>query len=168
VLNDPELRGLWVQPSELPSVDYPLEGSEIEKERAAWRYGRQFLVRHWRSVPGLTAMKLWRLVSPFEQTDNVAVWWAFAAAWLLTVPWAAVGLISILRERSVAAAVLLAPLAATVATAVVFYGSIRFRDSVIPLVVVLAARPMAECAAMLRRSIVAGSTRPPAPMPAAN
>jgi 4-amino-4-deoxy-L-arabinose transferase-like glycosyltransferase len=156
VLNDPDLRGLWIQPTDLPSGEYPLEGSELEKEHAAWTYGRQFLVRHWPGVPGLVAMKLGRLISPFEPTDNTAAYWAFALAWLLTAPWTIAGLFLVLRDRGLAAAVLLTPLLATLATAVVFYGSIRFRDSVIPLLVVLAARAMPEFAAPLRRPLAAG------------
>jgi 4-amino-4-deoxy-L-arabinose transferase-like glycosyltransferase len=160
VLNDPSVRGSWVQTSDLEGGEYLLAGSEVQKERAAWAYGRQFLVRHWRSVPGLLAMKLWRLVSPFEHTDNAAVWWAFALAWLLTVPWAAAGIRFAFRDREVADAVLLVPLVATVATAIVFYGSVRFRDAVIPLIVVLAARAMAEFRAVAHRPAMARALCP--------
>ena len=91
-------------------------------------------------------MKMWRLMSPFEETENHVVWWTFAIAWLFTAPWVVAGTVLALNDDRLFAAVLLVPLLATLATTIVFYGSIRFRDSVIPLLVVLAARALVQVA----------------------
>jgi hypothetical protein len=95
-------------------------------------------------------MKMWRLISPFEETENRVVWWTFAVAWLFTAPWVVAGTILALNDDRLLGAVLLVPLLATLATTMVFYGSIRFRDSVIPLLVVLAARALVAVASTPR------------------
>jgi hypothetical protein len=152
VLNDPPLRGLWLRSSDLIDDRHPLTGTEIEKEEQAWQYGVDFVARNPGRIPGLVAMKVWRLVSPFEATENRVVWWTFAVAWLFTVPWAVAGIVLVLKDDRdrIAGGVLLVPLAATLLTTLVFYGSIRFRDSVIPLLVVLAARALVHVAPTLR------------------
>jgi len=152
VLNDPQLRGLWLRSSDLIDDRHPLSGTEIEKEEQAWQYGVDFVARNAGRMPGLVAMKVWRLVSPFEATENRVVWWTFAVAWLFTVPWAVAGIVLALKDDRdrIAGGVLLVPLAATLMTTLVFYGSIRFRDSIIPLLVVLAARALVRVAPRLR------------------
>ena len=139
VLGTPELRGSWVRTSDLVDGRHPLNGSEVERETAAWRYGVQFVRSNWTAMPVLALMKMWRLVSPFESTSNRAVLWTFAIAWLLTAPWVLTGLTIVGRDRA-SAAILMLPVLATVVSSVVFYGSIRFRDSTLPLLLVFAAR----------------------------
>ena len=140
VLNNPKLRGLWMRSSDLVDARHPLTGTEVQKEAQAWQYGLDFIAEHPRSVPALLVMKAWRLISPFEETENRVVWWAFALAWLVTAPWVAAGIVLAWNDDDVVRLVLFAPLLATLATTIVFYGSVRFRDSVIPLLIVLAAR----------------------------
>ena len=139
VLADPALRGSWVRTSDLVDADHPLTGSERERESAAWRYGFDFIRRHPSAMPGLEVMKLVRLLSPFEDSPNRVVLWVLAAAWVCTAPFMMVGLIRVLRSDRRTAMVILAPILATVVSALVFYGSVRFRDSMAPLLVVLAA-----------------------------
>jgi 4-amino-4-deoxy-L-arabinose transferase-like glycosyltransferase len=139
VLADPALRGSWVRTSDLVDADHPFTGTERERESAAWRYGFDFIRRHPSAMPGLEVMKLARLLSPFEDSSNRVVFWVLAAAWICTAPFMLVGLIRVVRRDRRTAMVLLAPILATVVSALVFYGSVRFRDSMAPLLVVLAA-----------------------------
>jgi 4-amino-4-deoxy-L-arabinose transferase-like glycosyltransferase len=139
VLRDPRLRGGWIFGHELVDEAHPLQGDEVARERAAWGYGLGFVRAHLGDMPGLVAARLWRLVTPFEATPNKPVYYTFALAWLLTAPFVFVGGFWLFRDQRRAAAVLFTPILATVAVAVVFYGSIRFRDSVASLFVILAA-----------------------------
>jgi len=143
VLSDPELRGLWVFGPSLVD-EHPLVGDEVARESMAWRYGLYFIRTHLDDMPGLIAARLRRLVSPFEATANRPVYYSFGVAWLLTSPFVAYGMILVSRDRRLAAVVLLTPILSTIATAVVFYGSIRFRDSVAPLLLVFAATALVK------------------------
>jgi hypothetical protein len=140
IANDPALRGSWVRTSDLVDASHPFHGGELEREALAWKYGLEFIGRNPKRIPGLVAMKLWRLSSAFEDTPNRPVFWAFAAGWLLTAPWVIAGIILTFRTDKVVAAALLTPVLATVTAAMVFYGSVRFRDSVAPILIVFAAR----------------------------
>lgn len=139
VLRDRELRGAWVFGSRLVDSEHPLVGDEVAREALAWRYGLLFVRAHLDEMPGLMAARLRRLVAPFEATPNKLVYYSFGLAWLVTAPFVVYGTFLILRSHRLAAAVLLTPILALIATAVVFYGGIRFRDSVAPLLVILAA-----------------------------
>ena len=90
-------------------------------------------------MPGLIAARLWRLVSPFEATRNRLVYYSFAVSWLLTAPFVAYGAVLVFRGYRLGACVLLTPIFTTIATTIVFYGSIRFRDSVAPQLLIFAA-----------------------------
>jgi hypothetical protein len=100
-------------------------------------------------IPVLEGAKIYRLLSPFEPTPNRAVFWSFALSWLFTLPWMAAGVWLLVRHPRPAATVLLAPVVASLLTTVVFYGSIRFRDSIIPILIVFAAHGLTEAAALL-------------------
>ena len=89
-------------------------------------------------MPYLTAMKLYRLATPFEATTNRSVYWTFAIAWILLAPFFAWGMITAWGHWRVPAIVLLAPVVATIGTAILFYGCIRFRDAIAPVLVVFA------------------------------
>jgi hypothetical protein len=108
-------------------------------ELVAWGYGFHFVRTHLDDMPGLIVARLRRLISPFEATSNRPVYYSFAVAWLLTGPFVGYGTILVFRGHRLAAAVLLTPILAMIAIAIVFYGSIRFRDSVSPLLLVFAA-----------------------------
>jgi 4-amino-4-deoxy-L-arabinose transferase-like glycosyltransferase len=139
VLHDPRLAGSW---RPMPST----ENGEVARDRAFRRNAIAFIRSHPGDLPYLIAMKLWRLVEPFERTPNHAVAISFAIAWLVTGPLALLGLIGLWRQDRPAFLVLAAPLGATVATTIVFYGSIRFRDSVAPFFVIAAAWFACTCA----------------------
>ncbi len=139
VLNNPKIRGFWVPVADLLDADHPLTGAEPERDAAAYRYARVFLQEHWRQVPQLCVYKLWWLVKPFEETQNKAVYWAFALSWLVLAPLALVGIVPAVRWKPLAALVFCVPILATIAAVLAFHGSIRFRDSLTPVLMVFAA-----------------------------
>jgi 4-amino-4-deoxy-L-arabinose transferase-like glycosyltransferase len=163
VLADPGLRGSWVACSRLCDDAHPLVGSEAQREAAAWSYGRAFVRDHLREMPGLTVMKLWRFVSPWADTPNKGVYWAFALGWLGTAPFLLLGLGLAARSRTHWPALLLlsVPLVVTLLTVLGFYGSERFRDAVSPFLVIFAAFAVVE---LLRLRRARG---PASPVPAA-
>ena len=150
VASDPQLQGMWMRVSDLESESYPVGGSEVEREEIMWHYGFEFLKRNPQVVPRLLAMKVFRFLTPFETTPNRAVYWTFASAWMLTLPLVLVGLWLAYRESVCCTMVLLAPILATLGTVLVFYGSIRFRDSVSPLLVIPAGITLSRVFSRLR------------------
>lgn len=139
VLSDPALQGKWIALGRLADPQHPLTGSEVEREAAAWRYSFQWLEAHRTDMPWLTLMKVWRLITPFEETRNRYIYWVFAAAWLIAAPLFAGGWFLAARTRPVETWILSLPLLATFLATVGFYGCIRFRDSVAPVFLTFAA-----------------------------
>jgi hypothetical protein len=144
-----ERPGGWTRTSDLVDATHPLSADEFERSDQMWRYSREFLVEHASSVPYLEAMKLVRFFSPITETDNFLVRWAFALGWgaagLLMIP----GLLAGIKQNRMATGVILSPALAMVATALVYYGSDRFRDSVAPTYVVFAALGLVSIARTL-------------------
>jgi 4-amino-4-deoxy-L-arabinose transferase-like glycosyltransferase len=162
VLRDPALWGSWVRQSDLSDASHPpLTGNEIDREATAWNYGFDFVRHNWRSMPGLVGMKIVRLLSPWEATPNRPVYWSFALSWLFTTPWVIAGIWLSMKANRRSALVLLAPVLATLAVTVVFYGSIRFRDSMIPILVVFASRAFVAAASVLRINVTGLATSAP-------
>ncbi len=145
---DPELVGSWMPVDTLIDAAHPLTDDEIANDAATWRYGREWLAAHPGEVPRLLAMKLRRHFSAFRTTPNRAVYWSFAAGWLLVAPLVLLGLPRAWRQARAGTLILLAPVVSTLLTALIFYGSIRFRDADAALYVVPAA---AAAAALLDR-----------------
>jgi 4-amino-4-deoxy-L-arabinose transferase-like glycosyltransferase len=143
VLNDPKLQGLWIVMDRLVDEAHPLQGTEVDRDAAGRRYGREWLHNHWGNMPWLTVMKIWRLLTPFEATGNRAVYAVFALSWIVIAPFVACGLWMGARQRPVETLVIALPLLATVVSTVLFYGSIRFRDAVSPTFLVFASVPLA-------------------------
>ncbi len=141
---DPELVGSWMPIEPLIDADHPLDGTELENDAACWRYGVDYLKQHQGDLPRLLAMKVVRHFSAFRTTTNRAVYWSFAASWLVVGPLALLGLLWCWWRRRAALVVVLAPVASTLLTALLFYGSIRFRDADAALYVVPAAALLAS------------------------
>ncbi|MEZ6192990.1 MAG: glycosyltransferase family 39 protein [Phycisphaerales bacterium] len=137
--NDPAYRGGWVKASELIDADHPLTGGEVERNAQATSYGKQMILAHIDQMPGLITAKLWRLVTPIKDTDNRIVQIAFAAGWIAVAPLMLIGLVVTFKRSPATAWLLLLPILATIASTVIYYGSDRFRDSVAPAFIVLAA-----------------------------
>jgi 4-amino-4-deoxy-L-arabinose transferase-like glycosyltransferase len=141
--HDPKVRGLWITMSDIPQAPLPLPKDELEQERLAWRLGFDSLRQNWRYLPQLEAWKLYRLITPFEETANRLVYWVFAWAWMLTIPWLPLGLGELSRRAPVLWRVIALQLAATVLCTLVFYGAARFRHAVEPLLMMVAAAGVA-------------------------
>ena len=144
-----DLWGSWLPQSELVDAAHPLTGTEVEREALEWKYGFAFVGENWTMMPILIGAKIVRLLSPFEPTPNRVVFWCFALSWLFTLPWVVAGIWLLFRRHPPAACFLLAPVIASVLTTLVFYGSIRFRDSMIPVLIVFAAHGLTEAASLL-------------------
>jgi 4-amino-4-deoxy-L-arabinose transferase-like glycosyltransferase len=147
---DPALRGCWVRCSDLVDADHPLPSDEVGKDSAAWGYGMDFVRAHAADMPALECWKMYRLIGPPAEVTTGPVYLAFLAGWVATAPFVLVGFIRSWRQSAAAAFVLLVPVIVTVATAVVFYGSERFRDGVAPVLVVYAAFGLLELMTLLR------------------
>jgi len=144
VVNDPNLCGSWIPASRLVDAAHPLIGEEIEREAAAWKYGEEFIMTHPKDLPRLLAMKVFRVFSPFTETSNRVVRLCFAIGWSLTAPLLAIGILIVKRKDPVATIILALPCLATIATALIFYGSDRFRDGVSPVWMVFVGVAVAE------------------------
>ncbi len=153
--------GSWMPVYTLIDRAHPLDGTEVENDRAAWSYGIDYLRSHPGEVPRLLLMKVVRHFSAFPRTDNLAVRWSMALAWIATAPLLLAGCALALRRRVGGLLPALLPCVSTLLTALVFYGSIRFRDADAALFVIPAA---AACAAALpkrwRTALDAAATQP--------
>ncbi len=140
VLTDPRYYGSWEFDDERLYVsDPPLAGTEPERKREAWRRGLEFVREHKGEMPGLVIARVLRLAAPFQATANRVAYYALGIPWLLIAPFFVVGVFTSVRKHLTTALVALIPIAATIATAAVFYGSIGFRDAVAPQLVWFAA-----------------------------
>ncbi len=139
ILADPHRIGSWIEVTRLVSPEQPLTGDEFEQDRLSWQYGLEFVRAHPEELPRLAYWKLRRLFAAFAYPANPLVDWAFALSWIVTAPFALVGWVLCWRRDRVLAWILVLPLVATVATALVFYGNVRFRQSVATFYVIPAA-----------------------------
>ena len=138
--NDPDFYGGWVRASETQRIlDIQLTGSEFEQDAQAKQIAMSYIAENADKIPGVVAEKLGRLLTPVADTSNVPVKIAFAVSWLIAAPLVLYGMWVAWRKHRAAACVLLIPILTTFATAVIYYGLIRFRDSIAPVFLVLAA-----------------------------
>jgi hypothetical protein len=139
---------------------------ELERDRAAWQMGRAYLREHARDVPSLVGWKLarfWRVKSDMGLSGIRSGWWfdnqsapgrvaarldAGMIYALAALPLFVIGLlVTVPRWRD-----LLLPygmIAVHTAVAVVFFGSLRTRIPVEPMICVFAG---AALVALIRRS----------------
>jgi 4-amino-4-deoxy-L-arabinose transferase-like glycosyltransferase len=136
---DPEWRGSWQPIDDLINEERPIEGSEVEREAATWRYGFDFLQENPGEILPLVASKFMRLAAPFTRTENELASWIFAISWIITGPLMLIGMWWLRRRKPAEFFLLMLPMAALLATVFIFYGSIRFRSSVSTLIVIPAA-----------------------------
>lgn len=139
VLQNPLLIGSWIPVSEMEKLGYSIPKDEVERDNVSWQKGKQFILEHWSDLPSLELKKLMRLSEVFLETPNLPVRWAFAVSWLVTAPFACLGLVVVLRKSVERGLVSALPLLAMIGTSLIFYGSLRFRHSTEPLLVVFAA-----------------------------
>jgi 4-amino-4-deoxy-L-arabinose transferase-like glycosyltransferase len=135
VFADPAQRGCWVACSTLTDAEHPLPSDEVGKDAAAWHYGMEFVHAHSADMPGLVGWKLYRLVGPPVEVNNGIVYKAFLVSWFATAPFVLIGFLRSWRWSPAGAMALFIPVLVMVATAVIFYGSERFRDAIAPILI---------------------------------
>lgn len=143
--------GAWIPTSDLRDAQHPLSRDEVERDRQAWTYTRQFLRDHAADLPGLALAKLRRFFSPFDDTDNVVARTMFAAGWIVAATLTLPGWVWAFRRRPFDAALVAAPFGASVLTALVYYGAVRFRDVVAANYLVFGAVTLSLLVEHLRR-----------------
>jgi 4-amino-4-deoxy-L-arabinose transferase-like glycosyltransferase len=143
VLHDPHYYGGWISTTELPYRDLiDATPNEIAHDKEEWHLGIQWVESNARSMPLLCSYKLVRLWLPDIASDNRK----YVVLQLIgTTPLIVLTLIGLFRCLSsrrywtqnwvVAHGVM----AATVLTALIFWGSPRFRDANLPVLMVYAA-----------------------------
>lgn len=151
VVEDPRTLGSWIRVNELAETTHPLPEDEVTREEATWRYGWEFVAANRSLLPRLLAFKLIRLFSPFEYTPNRLVYWGEALAWMLTGPLSLWGLLVVCRRDRNVFHTLFHPILATIFTSLLFYGSTRFRNSIAPVLCLLAALALQACWQWWRR-----------------
>ena len=147
--NDPSLRGDWIRVSELERIFGNLPEDEVAKDAEASRRGWESTVVNLPRLPQIVLYKLGRFVSPFLETPNKTVRWAFALAWIAVIPFIFIGSWQAWKNAKAASFIFLMPILATIATIVLFYGSIRFRDSIAPLFITMAGIGAAKVLSMI-------------------
>jgi 4-amino-4-deoxy-L-arabinose transferase-like glycosyltransferase len=146
IVSQPRNIGGWMPVDTLIDANHRLDGSEVENDRAAWRYGMEYVRDHLSGLPKLLLMKAVRHLSPFRPTPNRVVYWSFVLAWLTTAPLLLLGCVREWSRRRAELTILLLPCLSTLLTALIFYGSIRFRDADVALFIAPAAAAVAAFA----------------------
>jgi 4-amino-4-deoxy-L-arabinose transferase-like glycosyltransferase len=142
-----ELRqlGSWISTTELPHRDWiDAAPTELAHDQREWKLGLDWLREHPRSLPQLYACKAARLCLWLPDFDGGSRWF-FALRILGYAPFLMlmlVGLWTCLRQREHrrgAWLVVHGTMLATLATALVFWGSPRFRDANLSFLMIYAA-----------------------------
>lgn len=137
--DNPKYSGLWRMYLEDPTSIVPLTGTEPEKDRQAWANGYRFLKTRLSDVPKIVCWKLYRLVTPFEETTNRTVYWTFAMAWIISLPLVLLGITGLKQRDPALFAWFLLHIGAVVLSSIIFYGAARFRHSIEPFLMMSAA-----------------------------
>ncbi len=135
ILNDPKEIGSWIRVSELEVwAECKKMPNNYELDKAAYRYGIDFVKNHIKDMPKLELMKLYRLITPIYNTPNKMFNLIGGLGWGLIFPFVILGILISWKNRiflSLHSAVLL-----TLFIALVFYGSHRFRESISPMLMI--------------------------------
>ena len=119
---------------------WPL-ANEVDRDRAEWKIGRQWVMQNARQVPLLLAGKFYRLLKPFPDSANRVYATVVGFGWLLLLPLSILGIVLILRDSEARRRFipLNAQLLTLAATTAIFYGSERFRAPYEPFLAIYAA-----------------------------
>lgn len=144
VVTERRYYGFWLSTMELPGRDLvDAAPDEVTHDKVEWRLGLDWLRSHPGAVPRLVAFKLARLAVGLPDFDGGRSWYfalriaGYAPFFLLVLAGAA----RCLRHRQYGSApwfVVHGTALATIATAVIFWGSPRFRDANLPLLMAYA------------------------------
>jgi len=142
VLHSPKFYGGWLPTAELPGgAIFKAAPSEVARDHEEWTYGENWVKGHLAAMPLLVVMKLARFWLPEVSSGNrmyVLLDLVTYTPYLLLIIWAAITGIRTRQLLTREWAVIHAAFAATLITAVVFWGSPRFRDANATLLVLYA------------------------------
>jgi hypothetical protein len=156
VASVPQWRGGAAPLEVLPRFDELAQRDELSRDRLAWELGRDYLRANWRDVPRVVAWKMvrfWRLKSDMGLSGVRSGWWwskdsalgRFAADVdlgfvyaVVVIPLFVAGLIVTWRRRR-DLVLLYGVVVVHTAVAAVFYGSLRSRIPIEPVICALAA-----------------------------
>lgn len=167
-LAEPRYRGGVAPLDALPGWRSILErGGEIERDREAWRLGKEFVRENADAIPRMSVWKFvrfWRFTGEMGMSGVRSGWWwdkgrmlgrlassfdAVLAYSIASIPLFALGMLLTIRDRRFLLPLLL--VLAHTAMAVVFYGSLRSRVPIEPVIAVYAAAALARLPSALRR-----------------
>lgn len=171
-----ELRqlGNWISTTELPHRDWiDAAPTEIEHDKMEWKLGLDWLSDHPRFIPLLCAYKTARLCLWLPDFDGGSRWYLLVRVlgYMPFLPLILLGLIPCARQRAFRKAEWLAVhgvMIATLITALIFWGSPRFRDANLPFLMLYAAVGLEEimsaaCVNNLKRHLLTPQTKDYAP-----
>jgi 4-amino-4-deoxy-L-arabinose transferase-like glycosyltransferase len=160
VLREPYDYGSWVSTTELPFRNLiDATPDEVSRDHEEWHLGLQWVKRHERSMPLLSLYKLVRLWLPDIASTNrkyVKLQLLFATPFLVLI---LIGLFRCMAQRRYRTQewfLLHGVIGVTVVTALIFWGSPRFRDATLPALMVYAALGMQL---LLPRSMTLSNTK---------
>ncbi|HUQ84646.1 MAG TPA: glycosyltransferase family 39 protein [Gemmatimonadaceae bacterium] len=144
VLNDPQNRGGWVSTEDMPTQKALVKAlpGELERDALEWQFGKEFLREHPRDIPRLVWYKLYALWTPVSATPNALFNRIQLISYGIALPFMLMGVVLLVGRlglRDPRVVTLSAPILATTAASLVFYGSARFRSTIDPLLLTLVA-----------------------------
>jgi 4-amino-4-deoxy-L-arabinose transferase-like glycosyltransferase len=167
VWEDPALRGSVAPREALPGWDRLKDAGEIEGDREAWELGMAFLREHPRAIPSLITwrfLRFWRFRSHAAWSGVKSGWWWNKSMFLgnlasrfdfgilysiVVIPGFIVGLVATRRDWS-KVYLLYATVAIHTLVALAFYGSLRARTPIEPVVAIMAAAGLAYVVSRVR------------------
>jgi 4-amino-4-deoxy-L-arabinose transferase-like glycosyltransferase len=154
VLADPKYHGDWITTEAMPDQKKLVHAlpNEVDRDRLEWELGKQFVRQHPAAIPRLSWYKLYWLWTPESRTPNVTFNRIHVVSYGLMLPLMIAGLVMLVRRRGLrdeALMAVVAPVVATTAATIVFYGSARFRSTIEPFLLVFAAVAIAVIASRL-------------------
>jgi 4-amino-4-deoxy-L-arabinose transferase-like glycosyltransferase len=151
IAHDPRLRGEWISTRILRGRDSPIDRvpNEVDRDRLEFEEGKRWVKSHFGEATTLLWWKTFKLWTPFPTTPNRAFRLGSALGFLLFAPFVIPGAFQLARAQGPARRLFLvttAPVVGTAAAALVFYGSIRFRSPIEPILIIWACTWFASVA----------------------
>jgi 4-amino-4-deoxy-L-arabinose transferase-like glycosyltransferase len=140
-LTEPKHLGYWLPNTELPHRELILAASnEVERDEIEWRLGKDWVREHWTSMPRLEAYRFARLWWLPDYGPGLR--WLRIVSYLPFLLLYAVFAIRVFWRQACwtpSWLVLHVTMATVLITALIFCGEPRFRDSIMPVLMVYAA-----------------------------
>lgn len=145
--NVPKYRGKWVELDSLEQWRRSTASqhlSEIALDQMAQQFAYQNILQNLDKLPALFLAKIIGLFSPRYVTEDRLVQLILGVGWSIMAPLVMFGLYAMSRHHPETAIILMLPLVATVLTSAIFWGGGRFRDSLAPLLMLMASSGIVE------------------------